>query len=198
MSIKQFWHFLKEDTWQSWLVSLVLIIIFIKLIFFPALTFFTGSSLPLVVVESCSLYHESDFDDWWGKNSAYYESKEINKSQFMNFQNKNGLNKGDIIFVTKPSQYNLGDIIIFQPNPESTAPYPIIHRIITLDPRGTKGDHNSDQLKSGNNANRIDETNIPDDRIIGKASVRLIPYLGWIKLIFFEPLKPADQRGLCK
>lgn len=202
MSIKEtsfkFWRFLKEDSWQSWIVSLVLIIIFIKLIFFPALTLLTGSSLPLVVVESCSLYHESSFDDWWAKNSAYYESKGINKSQFMSFQNRNGLNKGDIILVTKPRQYNLGDIIIFQPNPESTAPYPIIHRIITLDPRGTKGDHNSEQLKSGNNVNRIDETNIPDDRIIGKASVRLIPYLGWLKLIFFEPLKSKDQRGFCK
>ncbi len=197
-NLKRFWKFLKEDTWQSWIVSLVLLVIFIKLIFFPTLTYLTGSPLPLVVIESCSLYHESDFEEWWSKNAIYYESKEISKEEFESFPYKNGLNKGDILLVLGKKQYNKGEIIIFNPNPDSTAPYPIIHRLISDDPYATKGDHNVDQLKRANNLHKIDETNIPDERIMGQASIRLVPYLGWAKLIFFEPLKSKEQRGFCK
>jgi len=68
--LTKFWKFLNEDSWQSWIVSLILIVLFIKLILFPGLSYLTGSSLPLVVVESCSMYHESNFDSWWDKNAA--------------------------------------------------------------------------------------------------------------------------------
>jgi len=195
--IKKFWAFLKEDTWQSWIVSLILIIIFIKLIFFPALSFLTGTPLPLVVVESCSMYHKSSFEDWWQSNSNWYENKGVEKSDFESFSLKNGLNKGDIIIIWGRSSYNLGDIIIFLPNKDSTAIHPIIHRIINTNPIATKGDHNSEQLTINNNFQRLDETDISKDRILGK-SVARIPYLGWIKLIFFEFSRPENERGFCK
>lgn len=197
--IKKFWEFLKKDTWQSWLVSVILIIILIKLIIFPTLTFITGSPLPLVVVESCSMYHEAPLEEWTNKNSAYYESFNISQSDFQDFPMKNGLNKGDIIFVWgKSTSYNVGDIIIFQPNSEALTQTPIIHRIITDSPIGTKGDHNSQQLQFANNINNIDETSITKSQIIGKASFKVLPFVGWIKLIFFEPFRPDYQRGLCK
>ena len=183
--IKKLWNFLKEDSWQSWLISIILIIVFIKLIFFPIISILTSSSLPLVVVESCSMYHETDFEEWWDKNSAWYESNSIKKSDFESFPFKNGLNKGDIILVIGKEEYNLGDVIIF------TAPtkHPLIHRIISKDPISTKGDHNTNQLTL--------EQNIPRNSIIGKSAIK-IPLLGWIKLIFFEPFRPEEQRGLCK
>jgi len=183
--LKKFYRFLKQDTWQSWIVSLVLIVIIIKFIFFPLLSFVTSSPLPLVVVESCSMYHESGFDPWWESNSAYYESFEITKDQFLSFPFKNGLNKGDIILVIGKKEYNKGDIIIFK----AKATNPIIHRIITLNQISTKGDHNSGQLEM--------EKDIPEESIIGKSLVR-IPLIGWLKLIFFEPLRPREQRGFCK
>src|SRR3989338_1152189 len=111
--IKRFWHFLSEDTWQAWIVSLVIIIICIKFIFFPLLSLITGSALPLVVVESCSMYHESSFYSWWQSNEAWYDSKDIEKADFESYPFKNGLNKGDIIFVWGHSSYKKGDIIIF-------------------------------------------------------------------------------------
>jgi len=184
--IKKFWQFLNEDTWQSWIVSLILIILFIKLILFPGLSFLTGSPLPLVVVESCSMYHESNFDSWWDKNAGWYESKNITKEQFQEFPFKSGLNKGDIILVINKGNYNMGDIIIFNANSR----YPLIHRIVTEDPIGTKGDHNLDQIQNL-------EKNIPRDSVIGKSTIR-IPYLGWIKLIFFEFSKPQNERGFCR
>ena len=185
IELKKFWRFLKQDTWQSWLVSVILIIVFIKLIFFPTLSFITGAPLPLVVVESCSMYHESNFEEWWNKNQAWYESVKINKTEFESFSFKNGLNKGDIIFVLGKNNYKGGDIIIF----EAQTKYPLIHRIIEKEPISTKGDHNTQQLSI--------EQNIKDKAILGKAALR-IPLLGWIKLIFFEPFRPEQQRGLCK
>jgi len=195
-ALKKIWTFLKKDTWTSWFVSLILIALFIWLIFFPSLSFITASPLPLVVVESCSMYHESNFDTWWDKNSAWYESKSITRDQFENFPFKNGLNKGDIIFVWGRSDYNIGDIIIFQPNPEALAKHPLIHRKIQTNPIATKGDHNPRQLTI-NDPNKIDETNIPQENILGKSAAK-IPALGWIKLIFFEPFRQPEDKGLCK
>ena len=183
--IKRFWKFLQKDTWQSWLVSLILILIFIKFIFFPAFSLITGSPLPLVVVESCSMYHESSFDSWWESNSAWYDERNIEKSDFESFPFKNGLNKGDIILVFGYSKVKEGDIIIFK----STTTNPIIHRLVSQNPLETKGDHNTGQLSI--------ERDISDSAVLGKASAR-IPLIGWIKLIFFEPLRPKSQRGFCR
>jgi len=190
------WNFLKEDSWQSWIVSLVLVIIFIRFIFFPTLSLFTGSSLPLVIVESCSMYHESGFEDWWQRNGVWYEARGISKDDFESFSSKNGLNKGDILLLIGRGSYKKGDIIVFVPNSESAAIHPLIHRLIDEEPYGTKGDHNSDQLKIGNNPSKTDETNIPKGSIIGKTALR-IPLLGWIKLVFFEPFRASGERGFC-
>lgn len=195
--MKDFWKFLKKDTWSSWIVSIVLIIVFIKLIFFPSLSLLTGTNLPIVVVESCSMYHESSFDEWWDKNEAWYETKDVAKEDFEKFPSKNGLNKGDIIFVFGKKNYEIGDIIIFEPNSQSTTKHPLIHRMVGDSPIETKGDHNTRQLKIDNNAYKTDETNIPKENILGKSSIR-IPLLGWIKLVFFEPFRPERDRGFCK
>ena len=196
--VVRFWRFLQEDSWQSWLVSLVLLVILIRFVLFPILGFVTGSSLPLVVIESCSMYHESGFDNWWEDHSDWYEERGISKEDFEGFPFHNGLNKGDIIVVWGHSDYEIGDVIIFEPNSGSSAPHPIIHRVVQENPYGTKGDHNFAQLVSGNLANsqNIDETNIAEEQVIGK-SVARIPFLGWIKLVFFEPFRANGDKGLC-
>ena len=196
--IVNFWRFLQEDSWQSWLVSLVLLVVLIRFVFFPLLSLVTGSSLPLVVIESCSMYHESSFDSWWNEHSEWYEANGIEKTDFEKFPFRNGLNKGDIIFVWGYSNYKSGDIIIFEPNLGSSALHPIIHRVVAEGPYQTKGDHNFAQLVGGDPANsqNIDETNIDKEQIIGKSVFR-IPYLGWIKLVFFEPFRLSGDRGLC-
>ncbi len=195
--LKQFWKFLQKDTWQSWLVSLVLIIIFIKFVFFPILSLITSSPLPLVVVESCSMYHEADFGSWWESNKEWYKSKDIIEEQFQEFPFKNGLNKGDIIFVWGRTDYKIGDIIIFMPNKESLAGNPLIHRIVETSPIGTKGDHNSGQLTLNNNVLKTDETSIPQEKILGKSAIK-IPAVGWLKLIFYEPFREPERRGFCR
>lgn len=184
-SIKRFWNFLKEDTWQSWIVSLILAFVVIKFIFFPTLSYTLNTSLPLVVVESCSMYHGEGFDEWWKNNEVWYQRKDIGKIHFEKFPFKNGLNKGDIVLVSGRGTPEKGDVIIF----ESGFQHPLIHRIVTNDPLGTKGDNNGAQLPS--------EKNIHKDMILGKA-VAKVPALGWVKLIFFEGMRPSSQRGFCK
>jgi len=67
-----------------------------------------------------------------------------------------------------------GDVIVFW----GSASEPIIHRVVKIDNTyQTKGDHNS--------GSRGDEMNITEDKILGRAVLR-IPYLGWLKLIFMQ------------
>lgn len=183
--LKKFWKFLKKDTWQSWVVSLILAFVIIKFIFFPLMSLVMGTELPLVVVESCSMYHKTNFNGWWDSNKEWYMKKNISKRIFESFSFKDGLNKGDIILVYGKDSYGLGDVIIF----ESSFRFPLIHRVVTEDPLGTKGDNNFDQLDV--------EREIDDDKVVGKAVAR-IPGLGWVKLIFFEAIKPDGQRGFCR
>jgi hypothetical protein len=138
------------------------------------------------------MYHEDNFDEWWNNNSPWYEARGITKNKFKSFSLYNGLNKGDIVFAWGKGEFHQGDIIIFNAQTQ----HPLIHRIIMEKPIATKGDHNKDQLTRANNVNSIDETNISKNDIYGKAVLR-IPYLGWIKLIFFEPFRSQDQRGFC-
>jgi len=186
-----FWNFLKKDSWSSWIVSIILMIILIKFVLFPTMAFLTGSKLPVVIVESCSMYHDESFDEWWDKNGMWYEQKNISKKEFSGYPLKNGLNKGDIVVVIGKKEYKKGDIIIF----EASSKYPIIHRIVSKEPIGTKGDNNQNQIVP-NGLTRIDETNISKEKIIGKAVFR-IPYLGWIKLIFFDLFGNPTKRGFC-
>ncbi|MEK6818943.1 MAG: S26 family signal peptidase [Nanoarchaeota archaeon] len=197
--LKKFWNFLKKDTWQSWIVSMILLIIIIKGVLFPTLSFITSSPLPLVVVESCSMYHSSDFENWWTENEEWYESRYITKEQFKKFIMKNGLNKGDIIVIWGRSEPKVGDIIIFQTPSSSEAKHPIIHRVVSLNPLGTKGDNgktNPGQIKDKYGSG-IDESDIKKENVLGK-SIFKIPALGWIKLIFFEPFRQPSARGFCK
>lgn len=187
--LKQFWDFLRQDTWPSLVVTLVIAFIVIKFILFPILSLATGSSLPLVIVESCSMHHyENGFDKIFSTSNVYVNNN-ISESQTGNWVFQDGFNKGDIIFVVGAKNVNVGDVIIFN----GGAAYPIIHRVVSADDDyyATKGDNyvtNSRQLPV--------EQKISEDRILGKALFR-IPYVGWIKLIFYEFSRSANERGFC-
>lgn len=185
--IKKFWKFLNQDTWQAWLVSLVLAFIIIKFIFFPLLSFALGTSLPLVVVESCSMYHKTgNLEDWWANRGVWYNGVNITEDDFSEYSFNSGLNKGDIILVYGRGEVDKGDVIIF--NTDAGYKYPIIHRVVSVEPLETKGDNNPAQLSA--------ERGIEKSQIVGKAVVR-IPAIGWVKLILFEFMKPQNERGLC-
>lgn len=199
------WH--SNSIW-SWIVALAIIYIAIKFIFFPGLSLLFGTSLPLAGVESSSMDHQIakddngilnlcgrikdksyiDFNQYWETCGDWYEENNITKEQFSEFPLKDGFKKGDIIVVWGRFKPKIGDIIIFKVDPKSTAPRPIIHRIVGIDEQGmiqTKGDHNAKQLTSSNNIYKTDETRISQDQIIGKAVIK-IPLFGWPKIWLTE------------
>lgn len=195
---KKFWFAVwKDDSFKGWVISIIFLFILIKGILFPFLELTTGTALPLVIVESCSMHHEnnlvSDFDKWWEHHKNKYSEFKITKEEFKEFNFKKGFTKGDILFVTKAKTEKLevGDVIIF----EAQYKYPVIHRIIEIKEKenrlvfSTIGDNNNDQLYT--------EKEIQEEQIIGKAKIRVIPYAGWIKLIIFEKVKPHSERGFC-
>ena len=59
--LKKSWQIIwKDDSLKGWIISLIFIFVVIKFIFFPLLNLATGTSLPLAIVESCSMYHGTD------------------------------------------------------------------------------------------------------------------------------------------
>jgi signal peptidase I len=179
-------NFLKEDSWASFFVNLILALIVIKFIIFPALSFVTGTALPIVIVESCSMYHQVDLDIII--QESQYKNLGLSLENTSSWIFKNGFSKGDIIFVVRPTNLKIGDVIIFDSGKQA---YPIIHRIIKIDSEGkitTKGDNNLNLLPF--------EQNINSSQVIGKAVFK-IPYLGWVKLIFFDWRNDASHRGFC-
>lgn len=191
---KKFWFIVwKDESFKGWLISIIFIFIIIKLVFFPLLSLATGTSLPLAIVESCSMYHNgnvfSSYESWWERHENKYSEFEING--FENF--KRGFSKGDILFIikAKPEKLEVGDILIF----DAGRTNPIIHRIIKIKQENgeyifsTMGDNNNGQLSS--------EKNINPEQFIGKAVFRITPSLGWGKLIFYEYARPESERGFC-
>ena len=92
---------------------------------------------------------------------------------------------------TKPEKLEEGDIIIFNANQKN----PIIHRIINI--KEENGEYIFSTIGDNNNGQLTFEKSISKDKIVGKASFRLVPYLGWVKLVFFEGSKPLSERGFC-
>lgn len=196
---KKFWFILwKDDSFKGWIFSILFIFVFIKFLFFPILSLATGTSLPLAIVESCSMYHQgnlfSNFDNWFDNHEEKYSELTINQLDFQEFKLKNGFNKGDILFITgaNPKNLEVGDIIIFSANQAT----PIIHRIINIQEL-SNGERTFSTIGDNNNGQLSFETNIPENRILGKASFKLAPYAGWIKLVFYDWRKPVQERGFC-
>jgi signal peptidase I len=196
---RKFWFIVwKDDSFKGWLISILFIFVFIKLIFFPVLSLVTGTSLPLAIVESCSMYHDgnlfSDFDNWWERHENKYSPYIINKLDFQDFIFKNGFNKGDILFIigAKPEKLKVGDVIIFNGGTN----YPVIHRIINI--KNGDGKYIFSTLGDNNNGQLIFEKEISSEQLVGKAVFKIAPYVGWGKLIFYEYRQPTINKGLCE
>lgn len=196
---KRFWEIVwKDDSLKGWIISLIFLFVVIKFIFFPLLSLATGTSLPLAIVESCSMYHKGDifgsFNSWWEEHDSKYTQIDISKTEFSDFSLRKGFNKGDILFITraKPEKLEVGDVIIFNAGEKN----PVIHRIISIKQENgkyifsTMGDNNNGQLSV--------EKEISEDKLVGKAVSKVIPFIGWGKLIFYEHLRSENEKGFCK
>lgn len=181
------WNFLwKSNSIWSWIVNLIIIFLIVKFVVFPFFGFMLGSPLPFVIIESSSMIHEENFDQWFSLHGLWYLNNNITKEEIEEWSWNNGLNKGDIIIVRGLRDYNydIGDVIIFKIESQET---PIIHRIVNIEITeagkkifSTKGDHNDAQWDY--------EILIMEEQILGK-SIGRVPKLGWLKLFFVELFK---------
>ena len=190
--LKKTWHFIWEDNsiW-SWVVNIILAFVLIKFIVYPGLGLILSTSHPVVAVVSSSMEHNMNFEAWWEENKDWYMENGINEDDFETSSFRNGFNKGDIMVLVGKDAKNIevGNVIVFR----SSKKDPIIHRVVKKFENDndiyfqTKGDNNEDSIKN----DALDETNIREDVIIGKAVLR-VPFLGYIKIWFVEALKFLD------
>jgi len=124
-----------------------------------------------------------NLEEYWNLCGNWYEDNyNLSLEQFSKFPLKNGFRKGDIMVIWGWKTPEIGDVIVFRTSLKT----PMIHRIVSLTPLATKGDHNPTQLTYSNYV--LDETNINQEQVIGVAVVR-IPYLGWPKIILVDLMK---------
>lgn len=89
--------------------------------------------------------------------------------------------RGDILLLQGTATYEVGDIIVFSPEPGRT---PVVHRIVAINEDGTyqtKGDANASQLPF--------ERRIRKEQVHGKV-ILILPALGWIKIGITEYVLP--------
>ena len=201
---KRVWRFLlHDDSAWSWVANIIIAFLVIRYLVYPILGVALGTGYPIVAVVSESMEHGlhngvlcgnnyekfyGSFDNYWKGCGEWYENREVSKEQFSKFPFKNGFDKGDVIIIWRAGRENInvGDVLVFQAN----KPQPIIHRVVkSWEEEGnhyyqTKGDHNSNSIPSG-----LKETKISEDRVLGKGLFR-IPYLGWVKILFVDAVKP--------
>ncbi len=203
--LKRFWKFFwHEDSVSSWVANIIVAFILIRYVVYPVLGVVLGTSYPIVAVISESMEHglhnqiicgqslddfQESFPNYWQYCGEWYEERNISYEQFKQFPLKSGFNKGDVIILWRADSENLkvGDVLVYS----GGRAQPIIHRIVKLwDEDGqnyyqTKGDHNK-----GFNPG---EERISENQIFGKGMMRL-PYLGWLKILFVDAVKPLGIR----
>ena len=195
--LKKIWWFIwEDDSIWSWIVNIILAFVLIKFIVYPGLGFLLSTSYPIVAVVSSSMEHDGSFDDWWNAQESWYSELDITKEQFLDFNFKNGFNKGDIMILygKKAEDIKVGGIIVFISARERPRPDPIIHRVIKKwETNGevffqTKGDHNDRSINGCDNTGCLYENDIREDQLLGNAIIR-VPLLGYVKIWFVELIK---------
>ena len=203
------------DDFLSLVLSIFFAFIIIKFLFYPGLSLILGTTHPVVAIVSGSMEHKiSDsgsllpmvcgnifdknknlnLDEYWNYCGSWYEGEKISisKYEFSEFRYKNGLNIGDVMVLVKakPDKLKVGDVIVFiqKENPRLE---PIIHRIVKISNSSegiliqTKGDHNKDSIDVETYSNYINEYDIREEDLVGKAIIR-IPWIGYVKIWAYE------------
>ena len=90
---------------------------------------------------------------------------------------KNGFSVGDVLFVIKTKEVNVGDVVLYK----SCGNIPISHRVVNKgnDYYSIKGDNNINFLISC-----VNEEKIEKERIIGKVYF-VLPKIGYLRVLIF-------------
>jgi signal peptidase I len=206
--LKDVWYFIwEDDSIWSWIVNIILAFVLIKYVVYPGLGFLLATSHPIVAVVSGSMHHDGNFDNWWENGNEWYVNNDITKEDFLYFSFRNGFSRGDIMVLSgaKPKDIKIGDIIVFISHKNRPRADPIIHRVVVkMESDGkysfqTKGDnHNTNKISINacDSTGCIDETDISEEQIIGKALFR-VPFLGYVKIWAVEMVCLVDDFNFC-
>ncbi len=210
-NLKKFWKWMwNDDSFLSYVVFLIFIVVFFKFIFFPTLSFLLNTEYPIVAIVSGSMEHKIvnnkicdkhileykenylNLSNYWKLCGDYYKKNyNISKDLFSKFPYKNGLNIGDVIILygKDPKKINVGDVIVFKPQNEVffREKGPVIHRVVNKWVE-TKDGKNITYFRTKGDHNGVSmenfEDKISEDNIFGVALIR-IPYIGLIKVYAF-------------
>ena len=159
---------ISEDGWT--ILAIIAAFLLIKI-----LEVVLNTPTPLVAVYSTSMQHDNPnltHYSWLAKNFGY--SKEYIDS----WPFPTGINEGDVAVVSNISQnYTIGDVIVYN---VPGVNFPIIHRIIAINPDGTyqtKGDNNLGQLPY--------EKSVKKEQINGKV-IFIFPKIGYFKVLLYK------------
>jgi signal peptidase I len=164
-----------------WGAAFVVAFMIVAAILNPFLSNLTGSDTPVVTVMSDSMEHHVPLDEWWQRNSALYQVKNITEEDFKTFPYTSGLNVGDMVVVVakRPEDIQVGEVLVFQNKKNEI----IMHRVIDkwTEREGgvdryyfwTKGDNHYISI----DARLFNERRIPEEQVRGVAAYR-ISYLG--------------------
>ena len=210
--VKSFFRYVfAGDDLLSHILYFGTLFILFKFALLPIIGFLLQTGYPLTVIVSGSMeqgfsnniacakiVEEKERQNYWEVCGTFYENKlNISQEQFNSFSYFKGLDRGDVIIVygKKPQNIEIGDVILFKGQDKVTLEDgsqeslfflqygPIIHRVVDIKFENgayyftTKGDNNPGILQK--------EVNIPQEDVIGVASVR-IPYLGLGNYYFYE------------
>jgi hypothetical protein len=215
---KKFWYYIwYDDSFGSYIANFAFAYVFIKFILFPTLGLLLGTSFPIVAIVSGSMEHKVvdgsicddriistgtdslNQDEWWDYCGDYYvDAFNLSKSDFENFEYKNGLNIGDVLILRgkNPKDVEVGEVLIFIPQDINfyLTKGPVIHRVVKKweDEDGkfhfqTKGDHNSKSFENF-------ENDIIEDNVLAVSAVR-IPYIGYAKIMLSNTIYFLTGRG---
>lgn len=168
----------KEESVEGYILFFIFAIVLFRWVipFFSKI--FLGTDMPVYVIVTSSMEHKRADQTFY----KYFERRNISVE---NFPFKNGLNKGDIVFVVgrDPKDIKVGDVVVFIPKGSKSV---LLHRVVDKKCNGkcfftTKGDNNPYPI----NYSFFSEVNIPEENIKGVVIFR-IPYLGYPKVILVE------------
>jgi len=215
--LKKYWKWLWEsDSWWSYLVFLILVFVIIKFIFLPGLGLIFGTQLPLAIVESSSMDHNSleyclkagyytqngktyTQCTEWSKNDYEICGRTFESSSYFNtdhywqtcgawYEDKN-ITKEQFEKFKFKNGFRKGDIMIIFGKRDIKIGDIIIFDAGRSNPIIHRVVSQSPLQTKGdhNSAQLSEEKSISDNQIVGTAMGR-IPYLGWIKLFVVETL----------
>ena len=195
-----FWYIVwKDESFKGWIISIIFIFIVIKFVFFPVLSLTTGTKLPLAIIESCSMYHQgnlfSDYDSWWTRHETKYSDFQLDKKNFKKFIFNGFKGKGYSKYLYKIKFDN--SIGMFKSG--CIDPKNKVAKIVA-EKYGFKHTGKSqhwDLYTCDKNHYPLQLKEIKSNQLIGKSAFRITPWLGWAKLVLYEPMRSEAERGFC-